>query len=104
MEIIVQGHQFDVSSAMRLRAERKVRALAALLKRPVDAVVRFEPDGITRRVEIVLHAPYRRSIVAEARDKRTAAALSAAARRLEVQILRLKRPIKSRRRLGAKPA
>jgi ribosome-associated translation inhibitor RaiA len=89
---------------MRARAERTVYRLAALLTRPVDAIVRFEHDGIAQRVEIVLHAPRKRALVAEARDKHVGPALTEAGRRLEAQILRLKRPLKPRGRAKAPPA
>lgn len=97
MEIFVQAHQAVVSDALRARAERAARTLAARLDRPVDATVRFEPDGVAHRVEIVLHAPRRRSLVATATDKQPTAALAEAARRLEAQIHRLKRPAARRR-------
>lgn len=97
MDITVQAHQVEVSSFLRTRAERIIRRLAAMLHRPVDAVVRFEQDGEERRVEIVLHAPPRRALVAAARNRNAGPALAEAARRVEAQILRLKRPASSRR-------
>lgn len=104
MEIIVQAHQTVLSNAMRARAERAAHKLATLLDRPVDTTVRFEPDGIGQRVEIVVHAAQRRALVAAATDRRAAAALAEAARRIEAQILRLKRPRNARRGAGNQPA
>ncbi|HEY7895308.1 MAG TPA: HPF/RaiA family ribosome-associated protein [Gemmatimonadaceae bacterium] len=97
MDITVQAHQVEVSSFLRTRAERMIRRLAAMLHRPVDAVVRFEQDGEERRVEIVLHAPKRRSLVGAAHHRNAGPALAEAGRRVEAQILRLKRPASSRR-------
>ena len=65
MEILFQSHHAQVSDRMRERARIAVMRLAARLSRAVKAVVRFEEDGPTRRVEIVLHAPRRRAMVAE---------------------------------------
>lgn len=102
MDITVQAHQVEVSSFLRTRAERIIRRLASLLHRPVDAVVRFEQDGEERRVEIVLHAPKRRSLVGAARNRNAGPALGEAARRVEAQILRLKRPASARRKPAAR--
>ena len=97
MNITVHAHQVEVSGFLRTRAERVIRRLASLVHRPVDAVVRFEQDGNARRVEIVLHAPRRRALVAAARHRSAGPALGEAARRVEAQILRHKRPASSRR-------
>lgn len=97
MDITVQAHQVEISGILRSRAERVIRRLASLLHRPVDAVVRFEQDGNARRVEIVLRAPRRRALVAAARHRNPGPALGEAARRVEAQILRHKRPASSRR-------
>jgi len=97
VDIIVQTHQVEISGLLRARAERLVRRLGAMLHRPVDAVVRFEQDGDARKVEIVLHAPRRRALVGAARHKSAGLALAEAARRIEAQIIHLKRPASSRR-------
>lgn len=100
MDIIFQAHRAVISDLMRSRAERHVRKLATLLKRPVDAVVRFESDGRQRRVEILLHAPRRRALSAEARHRTYGPALNAAAERLQTQILKRKRPPRARGAAG----
>lgn len=102
MDITVQAHQVEVSSFLRTRAERMILRLASLLKRPVDAVVRFEPDGNARRVEIILHAPRKRALVAAAVNRNPGPALAEAGRRVEAQILRHKRPASSRRKPEAR--
>jgi ribosome-associated translation inhibitor RaiA len=102
VDITVQAHQVEVSNFLRTRAERLILRLAALLKRPVDAVVRFEQDGSARRVEIVLHTPRKRSLVGAAVNRNPGPALAEAGRRVEAQILRLKRPASSRRKREAR--
>ena len=97
MDITVQAHQVEISGILRSRAERVIRRLASLVHRPVDAVVRFEQDGNARKVEIVLRAPRRRALVAAARHRNLGPALGEAARRVESQILRHKRPASARR-------
>ena len=92
MEIIFQSHHATVSQHMRDRAERGVRKIAARLARAVDAVVRFEADGPTRRVEIVLHAPRHRDVRAEGAAPRFASALAIALDRLDAQTRDPKRP------------
>ena len=50
MEILFQSHHAQVSDHMRERARTAVTKLGARLARAVNAVVRFESDGPTRRV------------------------------------------------------
>ena len=102
MEIIFHSHRAAVSDNMRLRAERAVRKLGARVKRPVDAVVRFEQDGPTRRVEIVLHAPGKRSLVSEGAGRHFGPALADAAARLQARLGRLKRTPRARARDAAR--
>jgi ribosome-associated translation inhibitor RaiA len=97
VDITVQAHHVEVSGFLRTRAERLMRHLASLVHRPVDAIVRFEQDGNARKVEIVLHAPKRRALVGAARHRSAGSALGEAARRVEAQILRHKRPASARR-------
>lgn len=92
MEIIFQSHHATVSQFMRDRAERGVRKVAARLSRAVDALVRFEVDGPTRRVEIVLHAPRQGDVRATGESPRFAGALKAAIERLDAQTRDIKRP------------
>ena len=92
MEIIFQSHHATVSPFMRERAERGVRKIAARMARAVDALVRFEGDGPTRRVEIVLHAPRHQDVRAAGAAPRFAGALSAALKKLDAQTRDPKRP------------
>ena len=98
MEIVFQSHHANVSPAMRERARRAVEKLARRLERAVDAVIRFEEDGPTRRVEIVLHAPRQRRLIAAAEGRFFGPALAAVVERLERQTRALKRDPKARRK------
>ena len=86
MEIVFHAHHAVISDELRARAERAVHKAAARLRRTVDATVRFEEDGPTRRVEIVLHAPRKAPLVAVGEDRLLGRALSAAASRLQAQV------------------
>ena len=97
MEIIFQAHHATISERMRTRAERAVQKTAQRLQRPVDAIVRFEEDGPTRRVEIVLRAPRHRNLVAEGCARYYGPALAEAVERLQAQIPK-KRAVRVRAR------
>jgi len=89
---------------MRRRAELAVRRAAERLARAVDAIVRFEHDGPVKRVEIVLHAPRQRNIVALAEDRFYGRALTAAISKLSAQVRKLGRARKAavRKRAGTR--
>lgn len=86
MDIVFQTHRAVVSDSVRLRAEAAVTKLTERVRRAVAATVRFETDGPTRRVEIVLRAPRRRDIVAEGEGRAFGAALTRAVARLRAQL------------------
>ena len=98
MEIIFHAHHAKIPEPLRGRAERAVLKFGRRLQRAVDAVVRFEDDGPTRRVEIVLHAPKHRNLVAEGRSRSYAVALTDALQRLQAQIPK-KNPMRTRVRV-----
>jgi ribosome-associated translation inhibitor RaiA len=102
VEIVIQSHHAAVSDGMRDRAMRAVEKLAARLRRAVDAVVRFEEDGPTRRVEIVLHAPRQRRLVACGESRFFGPALAEAVTRLEAQARQTKATLKARTRAGGR--
>jgi ribosome-associated translation inhibitor RaiA len=105
MQIIFHSHHASVSEHMRLRAERGVRKLAARLGGAVDAVIRFEDDGPTRRVEIVMHASRHRRLVAEGQARFLGPALARAVDGLRDQVDRARRPrSKGARRRAAQKA
>jgi len=91
MQIIFHSHHASVSERMRLRAERGVRKLATRLGGAVDAVIRFEDDGPTRRVEIVMHASRHRRLVAEGQARFLGPALAQAVDGLRDQVDRARR-------------
>ena len=94
MEIIFHAHHAIVSERMRRRAEASVRRAAARLTRAVDAIIRFEQDGRVKRVEIVLHAPRQRKLIARGEGSYYGPALAMAVGRLMNQI----RTLRSERR------
>jgi ribosome-associated translation inhibitor RaiA len=98
MDVIFHAHHAVVSERLRLRAQRAVERVASRMKRTVDAVVRFEGDGRTRRVEIVVHAPRHRRLVAEGQGAFFGPALGEAIGRLEAQTRHSKRNLKARAR------
>jgi ribosome-associated translation inhibitor RaiA len=102
VEIIFHAHRAVISDNMRIRAERAARKLGVRVKRPVDAIVRFKQDGPTRRVEIVLHAPGKRSLVAAGASRHFGPALAEAAARMEARLGRIKRTPRSRGRAVAR--
>ena len=95
MDIIFHGHHADASEHMRQRASAGVRRVARRLDRVVDASIRFEQDGPVRRVEIVLHAPKQRPLVAKAEGRFYGPAIKEALLRLQAQIAGVKRTARS---------
>ncbi|MFN2566887.1 MAG: HPF/RaiA family ribosome-associated protein [Gemmatimonadaceae bacterium] len=91
MQIIFHSHHASVSDRLRLRAEHGVRKLGTRLGGAVDAVIRFEGDGPTRRVEIVMHASRHRRLVAEGQGRYLGPALSQAIDGLRDQVDRARR-------------
>jgi hypothetical protein len=61
------------------------------MSRAVDAIVRFEQDGPMRRVEIVLHAPRQRDVIALGQGRYYGPALTAAMERLSTQVRKMRR-------------
>ncbi len=101
MKVIFHAHHASMSDRIRRRARLGVVKLAERLGHPVDAVIRFEDDGPARRVEIMLHAPRRKSLVATASRRYTGVALTEALDRLETQVETQRRKRLARRTAGA---
>jgi len=91
MEIIFHAHHAEISPRLQQRAEASLRRLVVRLGRAVDAIVRIEQDGPSRRVELVLHAPRGRQLVARGEGRFFGPALTMALGRLNAQITRTKR-------------
>jgi hypothetical protein len=85
---------------MRKRAEAAVRKAAARLSRAVDGTIRFEQDGRVKRVEIVLHAPRQRKLIARGEGAYYGLALSTALERLMNQIRTLRAERRRAKRAG----
>lgn len=85
MEIHFQSHHADVSDHMRRKAERLVTKAAARVPRAVEAVVRFEQDGPTRRVSVLLKTPRGHDVVGKAEGRFYGPALHSAIARLLAQ-------------------
>jgi ribosomal subunit interface protein len=90
MEIVIHGHQTELTDALRLRAEEGARKLAEHLTRAVDADIKFEEDGVMKTVEIVLHAPKHPPLVAKSEAKHHGVALTDAIAKLDAQIRKIK--------------
>jgi ribosome-associated translation inhibitor RaiA len=98
MEIVFHTHHAKASDRLRRRAEQALRKVARRAPRPVDAVIRFEQDGPTRCVELVLHTANGRRYVARSESRYFGTALTDAMRRLTTQLDHTKRTPKSRAR------
>ena len=88
MDIIYHGHHAAISPRLRQRADASLRRIVLRLGRASDAIVRFEEDGPTRRVELVLHAPRTRRLVAQGEGRHFGPALTVALGRLSAQVAR----------------
>lgn len=101
MEIVFHEHHAEISERMRQRARRAVGKVARRLDHVVHAIVRFEQDGPTRCVEIVLHAPRQRRLMAKSRSRYFGAALADVTDRLLAQVPK-KDTVKTRSRSEAR--
>lgn len=90
MEIHFHGHQTEITDGLRFRAAEATRKLAEHLQHAVDADVWVGEDGVHKTVEVVLHAPGRKNLVAKSAAKFHEAALTDAIAKLDAQIRRLK--------------
>jgi len=101
VDIIFHAHHAVVSDRMRRRAEAAVRRAGLRLTRTVDAIIRFEQDGPVKRVEILLHAPRQRDLMARGQARYFGPAFAAAMDRLLAQIRPLRTSRRTARRRGA---
>jgi ribosome-associated translation inhibitor RaiA len=101
MEIIFHAHHASISPRLQQRAEQCIRKLVQRWGRAVDAIVRFEEDGPTRRVEILLHAARGRRLVARGEGRSFGPALSTALDRLDARVSHVKRTRKAVARVKA---
>lgn len=100
MEIVFHSHHATVSDRLRMRAVHGLEKLARRMIGVVDATVRFDQDGPSRVVELVIRAPGRRQLVAKASGRYWGPAIAEALRQLENQIGSVKRTRKEQGRQG----
>ena len=98
MDIVYQIHDAPISERMKKRAELALVKAARRAARPQDAVIRFQQDGTVRRVEMTLHTAGGRRYVAKADAPYFGSAITAAARKLAMQLDHTKRTPKARAR------
>ena len=103
MDVIFQSHNAVISDRLRSRAESIIQKLEPRTARAVRAIVRFEQDGPTRRVEIEMHSSRRRPLISNGYARTYGPALAEAAHNLQAQLARSKRPRKARARPTRSP-
>lgn len=96
MDIVWHAHKAVVSSRLRSRAERGVEKVASRLNRTVTASIRFERELTRCRVELMLHAPRHKTLIAEGWGRYYGPALTTALDHLETQVGRNRRTAKQR--------
>lgn len=107
MKIIFHSHHADVSDHMRKRATRLVERAAERIPRIVEGLVRFEEDGPTRRVTVVMRAPRHHELIGSAEGRFFGPALVSAVARVLAQAGKEKSSAgrtKQRRRLARSTA
>lgn len=103
MDVIFHSHNAVISERLRSRAETIIHKLETRSARAVRAIVRFEQDGPTRRVEIVMHSSRRRPLISNGYARTYGPALSEAIHNLQAQLARSKRTRRARTRSGPRP-
>lgn len=91
MDVIFHSHNAVISERLRTRAESVIHKLEPRVSRGVRAIVVFEQDGPTRRVEIVMHASRGRRVVSNGHARTYGPALAEAVEKLQTQLARSKR-------------
>ena len=90
MEIVIHGHQAELTESLKTRAEDGVRKLNDHLRQLVSADVCFAGEGVQKSVEVVVHAPGNSRLVSKAESKYHEAALTEAIQKMDAQIRKLK--------------
>jgi ribosome-associated translation inhibitor RaiA len=103
VEVIFHSHNAVISERLRSRAESVIHKLESRIWRAVRTTVRFEQDGPTRRVEIVMHASRKRPLISNGYGRTYGPALAEAVENLQAQLARSKRTPKGRGRAVAHP-
>lgn len=101
MEIVFHSHHATISDRLRGRAEKGVRKLGARLPGAVSATIRFEHDGPTRTVELVMLVAGRKQLFAKAGGRFWGPTISDALKQLEQQVSATRRTRKEQGRKAA---
>jgi ribosome-associated translation inhibitor RaiA len=91
VDIVIHSHHAVVSEHMRKRAVRQVVRAAARFPRIVEAIIRFEEDGPTRRVTITLRAPRHHDVMGRAEGRYFGPSITAAIAKVLAQTGKEKR-------------
>ncbi len=91
MDIVIHSHHATVSEHMRKQAIRQVERAATRIPRTVEAIIRFEEDGATKRVMLTLCAPKHHDLMGTAEGRFFGPAITAAIARVMTQVNREKR-------------
>lgn len=91
MDIVIHSHHATVSEHMRKQAIRQVERAATRIPRTVEAIIRFEEDGATKRVTLTLRAPKHHDLMGKAEGRFFGPAITAAIARVMTQVNREKR-------------
>jgi ribosomal subunit interface protein len=96
MQTTITVRHCDIPDALRERAAAVLDRLGGFARRPIEATVVFDEDGLLRTAEIRLHLARGEVLVArgEAEDHRTA--LDRAEDKLRRQVEKASRPRRSR--------
>ena len=90
MEVVIRGHQAELTDSLKTRAEDGVRKLNDHLRQLVSADVCFAGEGVQKSVELIVHAPGNARLVSKAEAKYHEAALTDAIAKMDAQIRKLK--------------
>jgi len=90
MNVVIHGHQTDITSALRRRAQEGVDKLSTHYKRLQSAEIIFAEDGVFKSVEIIVQVPNSTKLTAKSEAKYHETALSDAIDKIDAQIRKLK--------------
>lgn len=90
MQVVIHGHQTDVTTSLKRRAEEGVGKLNTHLNRLQSAEVIFSEDGVFKSVELIVQAPNNTTLTAKSEAKYHEAALTDAIGKIDAQIRKLK--------------
>ncbi|PCI61633.1 MAG: ribosomal subunit interface protein [Kordiimonadales bacterium] len=105
MEINVTGRKMKVGDALTLHVEDRLASVAdKYFNRTIDATTRFEKEGHTYRSNVSLHANQGINLQSRGEADDPYAAFEMAAEKVEKQLRRYKRRLKSRHKMPQREA